>query len=238
MITPVNGVESGISGGGTTDVPLTTVAAVSEDSVHLLTAVGFPPPALLHADPGRNWTLNDFQKPGRPTTTYSVTDEADYTDDWATAEVPPPEPEATTAADDGQRLTEDGEAVTTAIADDREHDDDDVGETTASRTTTAALSETPAHATATETNGPLTGHYSPPRPVYVHQHDAPAGWPVRQTVVAYYLHRGRYPAAVVERPHQTIALSFRPVRAPSSSAGFRFPDVDRSAMAGNPHRSR
>jgi len=46
----------------------------SEESVHMLTAVRFPPPALFIANPDKKWSLGDFEKPDL-VATYSVTDD-------------------------------------------------------------------------------------------------------------------------------------------------------------------
>lgn len=46
----------------------------SEESVHMLTAVRFPPPALFFANPDKKWSLGDFKKTDL-VATYSVTDD-------------------------------------------------------------------------------------------------------------------------------------------------------------------
>lgn len=54
-------------------IPLPSIPMASEESVHLLTSVKFPPPALFFANPDKKWTLSDFEKLGKPTS-YSVKD--------------------------------------------------------------------------------------------------------------------------------------------------------------------
>uniref|UniRef100_A0A2S2NIW2 Uncharacterized protein n=1 Tax=Schizaphis graminum TaxID=13262 RepID=A0A2S2NIW2_SCHGA len=55
-------------------VPLPDIPMASEESVHMLTAVRFPPPALFFANPDKKWSLGDFEKADQATT-YSVTDD-------------------------------------------------------------------------------------------------------------------------------------------------------------------
>jgi len=54
-------------------VPLPDIPMAGEESVHMLTAVQFPPPALFFANPDKKWSLGDFEKPDL-VATYSVTD--------------------------------------------------------------------------------------------------------------------------------------------------------------------
>jgi len=61
-------------------VPLPDIPMASEESVHMLTAVRFPPPALFFANPDKKWSLGDFEKTDR-VTTYSVNDDATETQD-------------------------------------------------------------------------------------------------------------------------------------------------------------
>ncbi|XP_003247824.1 uncharacterized protein LOC100569853 [Acyrthosiphon pisum] len=62
-------------------VPLPDIPMVREESVHMLTAVRFPPPALFFANPVKKWSLGDFEKPDL-VATYSVTDDvADMQDE-------------------------------------------------------------------------------------------------------------------------------------------------------------
>jgi len=62
-------------------VPLPDIPMASEESVHMLTAVRFPPPALFFANPDKKWSLGDFEKP-ELVATYSVTDDVtDMQDD-------------------------------------------------------------------------------------------------------------------------------------------------------------
>ncbi|XP_060839865.1 uncharacterized protein LOC132921059 [Rhopalosiphum padi] len=61
-------------------VPLPDIPMASEESVHMLTAVRFPPPALFFANPDKKWSLGDFEKADRATT-YSVTDDMSETQD-------------------------------------------------------------------------------------------------------------------------------------------------------------
>lgn len=75
----------------------------SQDSVHMLTNIRFPPPALFFADSEKKWTMNDFEKSDKPPS-YSVTDEnttdieqKEQVQDRITTEVAvEPEPEMTT----------------------------------------------------------------------------------------------------------------------------------------------
>ncbi|XP_015377004.1 PREDICTED: uncharacterized protein LOC107171280 [Diuraphis noxia] len=55
-------------------VTLPEIPMASEESVHMLTAVRFPPPALFFANPDKKWSLDDFDKPDS-VATYSVTDD-------------------------------------------------------------------------------------------------------------------------------------------------------------------
>lgn len=55
------------------NVQLPSIPMASEESVHLLTSVKFPPPALFFANPNKKWTLSDFEKLGKPIS-YSVND--------------------------------------------------------------------------------------------------------------------------------------------------------------------
>jgi len=59
-------------------VTLPEIPRASEESVHMLTAIRFPPPALFFANPDKKWSLDDFDKPD-VVATYSVTDD-DMTD--------------------------------------------------------------------------------------------------------------------------------------------------------------
>ncbi|XP_025194425.1 uncharacterized protein LOC112594039 [Melanaphis sacchari] len=61
-------------------VPLPDIPMASEESVHMLTAVRFPPPALFFANPDKKWSLGDFEKADQ-VTTYSVTDDLTETQD-------------------------------------------------------------------------------------------------------------------------------------------------------------
>ncbi|XP_026811216.1 uncharacterized protein LOC113552557 [Rhopalosiphum maidis] len=61
-------------------VPLPDIPMASEESVHMLTAVRFPPPALFFANPDKKWSLDDFEKSDQATT-YSVTDDMSETQD-------------------------------------------------------------------------------------------------------------------------------------------------------------
>lgn len=60
-------------------VQLPSIPMASEASVHMLTGIGFPPPALFFADPGKKWTMDDFEKSNKPSLNYSVTDEENVT---------------------------------------------------------------------------------------------------------------------------------------------------------------
>ncbi|CAH1710134.1 unnamed protein product [Aphis gossypii] len=61
-------------------IPLPDIPMASEESVHMLTAVQFPPPALFFANPDKKWSLGDFEKADQATT-YSVTDDVVETQD-------------------------------------------------------------------------------------------------------------------------------------------------------------
>jgi len=87
---------------------LPEIPRASEESVHMLTAVRFPPPALFFANPDKKWSLDDFDKPDM-VATYSVTDDmTDIQDDQdaylqqdpATTTEPEAEAVATTIAID------------------------------------------------------------------------------------------------------------------------------------------
>lgn len=61
-------------------IPLPDIPMASEESVHMLTAVRFPPPALFFANPDKKWSLGDFEKADQATT-YSVSDDVVETQD-------------------------------------------------------------------------------------------------------------------------------------------------------------
>jgi len=81
-------------------IPLPDIPMASEESVYMLTAVRFPPPALFFANPDKKWSLGDFEKADQATT-YSITDDVvetlDQQDEYLQqdlATTPEPETEA------------------------------------------------------------------------------------------------------------------------------------------------
>lgn len=104
-----------VDGGGGGGVPLPAIPMASEESVHLLTAVQFPPPALFFANPEKKWALTDFEKTdrtgGNGQLSYSITD------DQSTATGGEPEQVTKTAAVD-----EDGPAATTTMTTTKYHE--------------------------------------------------------------------------------------------------------------------
>ncbi|XP_050532710.1 uncharacterized protein LOC126900801 isoform X2 [Daktulosphaira vitifoliae] len=58
---------------------------ITEESIHLLSTLSFPPPALYLANPTKKWALVDFSKPDQRGS-YSVYDEPEITGIFTTKE--------------------------------------------------------------------------------------------------------------------------------------------------------
>lgn len=199
---------------GSGDVPLPPIPVAGEDSVHLLTAVRFPPPALFFANPERKWSLDDFEKPDRATA-YSVTDEdaaaADERpqDEWQPAAFWNPHDPPTTVApgpepEEQQQLTTiavqavDDAGNAPAAGDTKTVTGDGRVVTAESAVTAAAVVESPPEGSRDGVSPPV------PRP------------PVK--------HRRKRPSSASGRPSQKILLTSRPL--PSAVSNVRFADAD------------
>lgn len=88
----------------------------NEASVHMLTAIRFPPPALLFANPGKKWTMGDFEKSNN-SSSYSVTDEEDVLSN--TERIEQPQDRITTVAGEPQPETTITEKPVDGTKDDR-----------------------------------------------------------------------------------------------------------------------
>lgn len=194
-------------------VALPAIPMAGEASVHLLTAVRFPPPALFFADPNKEWTMSEFEKPDRATT-YAVTD--DDGDDDGTR--PPPHdsgpwyPETATAGPEA-------EPATTAAG--------EVGDDCDGHTTGGGPLEVVT--TTTTAAGPA---------VTEHRGGDDDGQPQQSTTAAAnaadvrdQARRRPVPAGLGGRPRpsqqrHTILLTGRPLPPPPLVTDVRLPEVD------------
>lgn len=195
----------------------------------MLSAVRFPPPALFFADPNKNWTMNDFEKPDQPTT-YAVTD-----DDGDAGEITAPpdgvqqqqlqrEPaEVTTiAGPEAEVTTVGGRVDDDDDGDNHGYDDDDGGGGLHEVTTTTTTTGGPPFA---DGRGDVSHRLQPA--AVVQRWPDRAGWhhnvtpapTATATVAPVVRDRGH------RRPAQTILLTSRPLP-PPPSANVRLPNVD------------
>lgn len=220
-----------IASGG--DVSLPPIPVADEDSIHLLTAVRFPPPALFFADPDRKWTLNDFEKPDRATA-YSVTDEDAAVDErpqdeWQPAAFWNPKDPPTTVAP-GPESEEPATTIAAAVVADEPDNAQTAGDvkTTTDDGKTATGDGNAATGdgkTATgdgrvvTTEAAVTAVESPPGGSRVG---------VSPAVPRPAKHRRKRPSSASGRPSEKILLTSRPL--PSPVSNVRFADADYAAV--------
>lgn len=197
-------------------IPMT----VSEDNVHMLTAVRFPPPALFFADPNKNWTMNDFEKPDQPTT-YAVTDDDG---DAGQITVPPDGVQQQQQREPAEVTTIFGpEAEVTTISGRVDNDDDDEDEDDGDGLHEATTTTTKGGPPFADGRGDVSHRL---QPATVVQRWPDRGWHVvtpapTATAAAASVVRDRGH----RRPAQTILLTSRPLP-PPPSANVRLPNVD------------
>jgi len=205
-------------------VPLPDIPMASEESVHLLTAVRFPPPALFFANPDKKWSLGDFEKPDL-VATYSVTDDMTDMQDEQDAYLQQ-DPAATTEPE-----TEAEAEVTTIVA---EVDESVNGlqQTTGDRhveslqPTSDAFAESlqPTHDRLVYSQSTTAGRKQQSPPMYVVNQLSADSWSEKRWTAPR--NRPRRPVASEHGrpPTQKIVLTSRPLPVPD--ANVRFPDVE------------